>query len=391
MTLARDRRWLGVGHCSTGDAVTAGAEAVAAAVAGRAAKLVVVFASVRFDLQRLLDTIADGAPGARLIGCSTAGEIATSGSSDSGVVVIALGGEGFTVATAAAGDVSAAPRAAGERVAEIAASIGEPEHGALLLLTEGLFANQDELVRGAYSVVGAAVPLVGGCAGDDLGMVATFQFHGRQVLRDSVVGAALGSDAPLGIGVRHGWRRVGDAIVVTDATGIVVETLDDEPALDAYLDRLGAPAAARSDADAFSRFALTHPLGLMRRSGEDLVRNVAAADFEGRTLQLSAEVPAGGLVWLMEGDGASVRGASDAACAAALDALGGCPPLGLLAFDCAGRREIAGEAGIVHELRRVAAHADGVPVAGLYTYGEIARVRGLGGFHNQTLVVLAVA
>ena len=33
----------------------------------------------------------------------------------------------------------------------------------------------------------------------------------------------------------------------------------------------------------------------------------------------------------------------------------------------------------------------GSPVAGFYTYGEIARTRGVSGFHNQTLVVLALA
>jgi hypothetical protein len=30
------------------------------------------------------------------------------------------------------------------------------------------------------------------------------------------------------------------------------------------------------------------------------------------------------------------------------------------------------------------------PLAGLYTWGEIARTKGINGFHNQTLVVLAV-
>jgi hypothetical protein len=39
----------------------------------------------------------------------------------------------------------------------------------------------------------------------------------------------------------------------------------------------------------------------------------------------------------------------------------------------------------------VAAGACGAPVAGFYTYGEIARTRGVTGFHNQTLVVLAVS
>jgi hypothetical protein len=32
-----------------------------------------------------------------------------------------------------------------------------------------------------------------------------------------------------------------------------------------------------------------------------------------------------------------------------------------------------------------------LPVAGFYTYGEIARTHGAGGFHNQTLVALALA
>lgn len=31
------------------------------------------------------------------------------------------------------------------------------------------------------------------------------------------------------------------------------------------------------------------------------------------------------------------------------------------------------------------------PVAGFYTYGEIARTSGMSGFHNQTLVVLALS
>ena len=43
------------------------------------------------------------------------------------------------------------------------------------------------------------------------------------------------------------------------------------------------------------------------------------------------------------------------------------------------------------EVNRIASFAGGAPVAGFYTYGEIARTHGISGFHNQTLVVLAVA
>jgi hypothetical protein len=50
-----------------------------------------------------------------------------------------------------------------------------------------------------------------------------------------------------------------------------------------------------------------------------------------------------------------------------------------------------GDERIGSEVERLAAIASGAPVAGFYTYGEIARTRGPRGFHNQTLVVLSVA
>lgn len=142
----------------------------------------------------------------------------------------------------------------------------------LVLLTDGLAGDQAEIVRGAYTVAGARVPLVGGCAGDDLKLQATYQFHGAEVLTDAVVAAAVSSDGPLGIGVRHGWRTVGEAMPVTQAHGNVVGELDGQPALDAYLARLDAPAEVHTDSTAFTRFAQTHPLGLASRSGEPHVR-----------------------------------------------------------------------------------------------------------------------
>jgi hypothetical protein len=261
----------------------------------------------------------------------------------------------------------------------------------LLLLTDGLAGDQQEIVRGAYGVVGAGVPLVGGCAGDDLKMKATFQLHGDHVLEGAVVAAAIASDAPLGVGVRHGWRRVGEPMLVTDSADNRVVSLDDRPALDVYLDLLDPPPAARHDAAEFTRFALTHPLGLGRRRGEDHARFIGEADFDERSLVCIAEVPQGATAWFMEGDDASVLAATDAACYDALAPLGGRTPLGVLAFDCISRRGVLGEEGIQAEVDRVAAHARDAPVAGFYTYGEIARTHGVSGFHNQTLVVLALA
>jgi hypothetical protein len=381
-------RWFGVGSC-VGDQERAGARAADDALIHDDPKLLIVFCSQAYDLRQLLRQIRARAGDVPLIGCTTAGEIATAGPSDASVVVAALGGSGFAVRTAVASEVSGNLRGAGARVARSLPDRADLPHQVVLLLSDGLAGDQQEVVRGAHGVLGAAVPLVGGCAGDDLKMSRTFQLYHDRVLSDSVVAAGIASNAPLGIGVRHGWRRVGEPMLVTSSAANRVYTLDDRPALDAYLMRLGVSEPA--DQEGLARLALTHPLGLSRRSGEDMARFIGGGDFAQRSLSCIAEVPQGALVWVMEGHAQSVLEATDAACGDSLAALGGRPPLGMIAFDCIARRAVLGERGIRSEISRLAAMASGAPVAGFYTYGEIARVRGVRGFHNQTLVVLAIS
>jgi hypothetical protein len=385
------RNWVGVGRSGASNAAEAGAEAAEAALVGPSPKLMIVFSSHSYDLQSLLDAVNERSHDVPLIGCSTAGEIAASGVEDSSVVITAIGGEGFSVRTTAAINASSGLRRSGEEAASALTELDDRPNRVLMLLTDGLAGDQQEIVRGAYSIAGAGVPLVGGCAGDDLQMESTYQLHGHQVLKDAVVSAAIGSDEPIGIGVRHGWQRVGEPMLVTESSENRVHTLDDRPALDVYLERLDAPAEVRSNSAAFVKFAQTHPLGLDRQGGEDHVRFIGDADFEDRSLACIARVPQGGLAWLMEGSDESVLAATDAACSDALAGLGGHRPAGLLAFDCIARRGVLGDEGVTAEVDRVAEHSNGAPVAGFYTYGEIARTRGVTGFHNQTLVVLALS
>jgi len=381
-------RWFGVGFC--GGARAAGARAADDALVHDDPKLLIVFCSQAHDLRQLLGQIRERAGDVPLIGCTTAGQIATVGPSDVGVVVTALGGKGFAVRTTVAADASRNLREAGARVARGLPDRADLPHKVMLLLSDGLSGDQQEIVRGAHGVLGAAVPLVGGCAGDDLKMSRTFQFYDDRVLTDSVVAAGIASSAPLGVGVRHGWRRIGEPMLVTSSRSNRVYTLDDRPALDVYLEQLGVTEPARPDQEGLARLALTHPFGLHRSNGEDQVRFIGGGDFAERSLSCSAEVSQGALVWIMEGDSRSVLGATDAACGDSLAALGGRPPLGMIAFDCIARRAVLGERGIRSEIDQLAAMAAGAPVAGFYTYGEIARTRGVRGFHNQTLVLLSI-
>jgi len=383
------RRWAGVGSSTDQDARTAGAQAAREALLGPDASLLIVFSADSYDLAELVGGVRDVAGDVPLVGCSTAGEISATRAGDASVVVMALGGPGYSVATGAAQATDGRLREASAEAAACVSQVAPGPHRILLLLTDGLAGDQQEVVRGAYRTVGAQVPLVGGCAGDGLKMRSTYQFHGSEVLSNAVVAAAISSDGPMGIGVRHGWRRVGEPMLITGSEDCRVRTLNDQPALDVYLERLDAPPEAYTDPAAFTHFALTHPLGLNRRSGEE-VRFVAEADFEERSIVCIAEVPQGATAWMMQGDDDSVLAATDAACSDALAPLAGANPIGMLAFDCIARRGILGDHGIQDEVGRIAQVAGGAPVAGFYTYGEIARTHGMNGFHNQTLVVLAL-
>ena len=65
----------------------------------------------------------------------------------------------------------------------------------MFLLADGLCGDQMEVVRGAYDVCGAHVPLMGGCAGDDMALQSTRQIHEGTLLTHAVVAAAISSDA----------------------------------------------------------------------------------------------------------------------------------------------------------------------------------------------------
>jgi hypothetical protein len=121
------------------------------------------------------------------------------------------------------------------------------------------------------------------------------------------------------------------------------------------------------------------------------MRFITSADFVRRSLFSTAQVPQGSLAFLMEADTSAVLAATTAACDSSIAALGGSIPLGMLAFDCVARRGVLGHEGIKKEIQGLASAVGGAPLAGFYSYGEIARTHGMRGLHNYTLVILSVA
>ena len=385
-----DRRWMGVGRVHGAVPRAAAAAAVREARIGPDPKLLVVFAAITLDLHEVLAGLRDAAPGVPVAGCTTQGELGPGGPLDDTVTVAALGGPGFSVSVALAEEVSGRQRESGVAVAQCAEQVEPYPHRVLMLLTDGRIKDQETILRGVYSVVGAAIPLFGGASADGPEMTGGHVFTEDKVLTDAVIAVTIASRGPLSVAVHHGWRTVGEPMIVTSSGNGRVYTLDDAPAMDVYLDRLSAPPEAYTEPDAFRAFALGRPLGVQRRSGVE-ARNLSTnIDMEGRSIGSGSAIDHGGLIWAMDGDESSILEATDSACRDALIGLGGEPAVGLLTFSCAALRAVLGDEGIKREGERIEKWAGHVPFAGFYTYGEIARVRGIDGFHNQTLAVLAL-
>ena len=388
---ASAERWARVGHAGHTDARTAVAMAYGELDLPDRPELVMMYVSASLDPAAAAAAIADLAPGVSLVGCTSRGELSHTGPAQDSVVLVALGGAGVRCRTAIAPIVDGDARTAAATAARCADELDPLASTVMVVFSDGSDIDQDDVIRGAYDTVGAAIPLVGGGAcgahlqfdptlfrQDETGIVAT---------SGVIVVAAITSTGPIGIGVGHGFDPDGEPEVVTASGRDVVTTLGERPALDAYLRHHDAPADLFDTPDGFADFARARPLGVARRTRVE-PRAVVGADQTARTLTMGATVPPGGLVWLMHGDLESALGAIDVAADDCLDALGGRAPLAVVAFDCAARRTVLGGDGLVAEVDRLAGRA-GCPVAGLYTYGEIARTSGSTGFHNLTVVLLA--
>ena len=383
------RRWTSVGHSMHPDPVAAVDQAIVCLDLAATPELLLVFVAPSMDSAAVAELIAAAVPGVPMIGCTTAGEVSSAGQSDGSLIIMALGGDGFRCATASADIVDGDIRTAAANAAGCVADVDQLASTVLVLLLDGSAGDQGDVVRGAYDTVGPAIPLVGGCGGGIDGQLGTRLLHDGTSAGSRVVAAVITSEAPIGIGVAHGWRQVGEPMVVTSSELCTVRTLDEAPALDVYLARHDASPDLADDPEAFDLFAMSRPLGVARRERTE-ARSIIGADPVRRTLHTGASVPQGGIAWFMEGDERSALAAVDVACDEALGSLGDLQARGLLVFDCGSRRGVLGPMGIVAEIDRVLDRTR-CPAAGLYTYGEVARVSGSNGFHNQTLVLLALA
>src|SRR5437660_1117231 len=368
-------------HSQDVDSVDAVAELIAGAKVALGASLprvAMLFAGIDHDFAIVLEQINAQWPGIALIGCTTDGEMSSHILfAEDSLALVLLSGDDFhavsgvarSVSTDVAGAIRGSANDAIQRLAGRGGNGGAPS--LCITMPDGLTVSGSAALNALQAALGDAVPIFGGTAGDQWRFKGTRQFHGTEVLQDSVPFLLFGEGVVFSFGVDTGWRPIGREGRVTDVDGHVVRAIDGRPATEFYREFLG-----NADITQLTEYPLAVTADDDRGANSYYLRAPGRTDEAAGCIHFLGDVPDGARVHITTTNRDQILDATRTSFQHALDDFpnasgGGGKPALALCISCAGRTQILGsrtqeEARIVSELLA------GVPAAGFYGYGVIA-------------------
>lgn len=273
-------------------------------------------------------------------------------------------------------------------VAEVRACLkcfpADAQKPTLFMLFDGMVPNIASILDGIYLELSNRVEYGGVNAGSETFQPMPCLFDESQVIGDGVLGLILpGSMAPA---LEHGFRQPERAMSATSTEGNRIAMIDWRPAFDVYQEIIKAQYGIDLTRENFYEHAVHFPFGILRASGDVVVRIPVALSDDG-SLYCVGEIPENSMLVLLQAPGA---GAND--CIAHLaeklrETHGSLSGASLLTFYCAGRHMHLGK-DAEKELSELLAGTEVGEMAGALSLGEIgSTVRwGYPMFHNATLV-----
>jgi hypothetical protein len=265
----------------------------------------------------------------------------------------------------------------GQGVAEWAKTVYDDP--AIMVMSAGLRADGEQIVKGIIYAMERQVPLFGGLAADDLRFQETSVFDASQVITNGVVALVFDQNAIELQGIAaSGWKGIGTPKTVTKAEGNIVYKIDDETALDTYNKymKIGDDPGLAGE----------YPLLLIRDDGSSVLRAVMGVN-EDKSIVYAGTVPEGSKVRFSMPPGSEIIEHAIEQMSEFNQQIPRSDAIVL--FSCKARHMALGqmvedEISAVHKLWKV-------PLVGFFTYGEIGPVpQGRCDFHNHTLVPVLI-
>ncbi|MEN6578363.1 MAG: FIST N-terminal domain-containing protein [Phycisphaerales bacterium] len=352
--------------------------------ASHQAQLALVFGDLNIlRRERRMEEIRQSFPHARIVGCSTAGEILGDRVFDNSITATGVCFEDtqlqFTQTTVEDMEDS---YHAGIRLADALDPNGLVH---VFVLSDGLNVNGSALAKGLHGRLPGETAVTGGLAGDQGQFKETAVFLDTVSDRKTLVAIGFyGKALQVRYGSRGGWDSFGPDRVVTKSKANVVYELDGQSVLQLYKRYLG------EQADGLPATGLLFPLSLaINDRQERLVRTILAVNEDDGSMTFAGDVPEGSLARLMKANfECLVEGAADSARQCRPDDEPS-PALAML-VSCVGRKLVLKQR-VDEEVESVRnTLGRNTATTGFYSYGEICPVgqdRRQAELHNQTMTI----
>jgi hypothetical protein len=356
---------------------------------GASLQLVLAFWTTAALLQQeTWDDLAATYPGARIVGCSTAGEIAGVRVFDDCLVVTGLAFDHGRVEICSAQPTSSSDgEALGARLVA-----GLPREGLVhvLVLSVGLGINGSALVAGIVENLPDGVAVTGGLSADGARFEQTAVCLDGPSPSQQVVAIGLyGDKLRVGYGSLGGWDPFGPERRITRSEGNVLFELDGQPALDLYKRYLGDHAAG------LPASGLLFPLTIWsaERESAAVVRTILSVDEDARSLTFAGDVPMGHRARLMRANFERLVDGAAGAAKRSLEGVGTEATELAILISCVGRKLVLKQR-VEDEVEAVrdALGASAV-MTGFYSYGEISPFTPLARceLHTQTMTITTIS
>jgi hypothetical protein len=338
------------------------------------------------DKAAYVSELKNAYPAARIMGCTTGGEIAGNEALSGAAVsaAIALEHSTFKIAHTHVDTVTESYDAG----ARLAKELDTPALRMIFILSDGLQVNGSELVRGITENAHPGVVLTGGLAGDGPNFKQTgVGIDGALPESGKIVAVGLyGDKLQVSYGSVGGWAKFGPERLITKSKDNVLYELDGKPALDLYKKYLGEEAKNLPGSGLLFPLSIYPPTD----SAHDIVRTIVGVNEKTKSLTFAGDVPQGYTAQLMRGNTESVTaGAVDAAQFALKEfgAHNSANSLGIL-VSCIGRNLLMGQ-NVSNEVEAVKDVLGNISLVGFYSYGEICHhpLTRKCGLHNQTMTI----
>ena len=328
-------------------------------------ELLLFHTSTLFDLDAVAKEITARFPHVNIVGCTSAGEFNKNGYGTEKLLAVAFLKNEFSIATALVpnlGEVNfdeAHDIASGlRRALQGRERRYDTEQHFVISVLDGLTRHEEHFLE-TFATAFGNIPHLGGSAGDDLKLEATYVFYNGEFHRDAAVLLLVGTGKPFTVfSIDHINSPVSKLVVThADPESRTVYEINGEPAAQYYASLLGMKAEDLTP-DVFSMFPLAVMVG-----GKYFIRSIQKVDLATNAITFYCAVDIGIILTFVQlGD-----------CIEALESkldklraqLG--EPEFVYACDCFLRRLEIQQGKKDHEIRRLQQRYN---VAGFNAYGE---------------------